>query len=857
LITPLVVVGSVVAYDAARTYCASPTRMWDHFVRRCLPHVLSIVFLAYPVVTHVAYEAFSCFDFEDGTRVLVADVSMTCEGEEHERAKAVAWIAVLIYPVGLLAFNASLLLVSRRDILAGHSSTLAEATTFLHGDYVRHFYAWELAEIFRRFLLVGLFVYGPYERGTMMQLALATLFCTLFLVVQIVAMPYRTTTDNFVGLACSLSLCILFLSCNYFKVSALIDTGDEQDGLLTSANQRSVYEVDSAALAIIIMASVLGALVVAAALLLMDFFVERRRRWAEARAATARRLRKVDDGSEVVLGAPVISSRRPPSFTPTYVMADILLHFHLFLSHVWGTGQDQARIVKQRLGEMLPDASVFLDVDDLSEGKGAEFVDVSSVTLVFCSEGYFQSPNCLRELVRAVATCKPIISLLELEAKHGGMTTQQIKAALEAADAPCEKNGTRYESKYAMWGLAAEVRSWGYEMPTAVQLYEAILQDPAIEWARIGAFQDVTLRLIAERLLEVQSSTSAGGHGEISLHVDGRLPRLTVYVQGELANQQPTLLPPAAAFHAYVSTYNPGALEVLREMAGALGATFDGTAAPEGKRRLPSNVLRVASDVGELPYCDHMILYLDALTWTRGDGQSAQLAAEVEQAMDWGVHVLLAHEMLGVGQEERQPCAFDDFFACDRGTTPPRLLRRNVYDQIAVPLKGGAWRQASMVMLVNTIVAGSAEAVARLSKDDELAWLQRLRAATPHLPALITRSLTRSLSKGPKALLEGKARSPSKPKPPALTLTSTASSSDSVSSDTPSREASAKPRVPHFSLRKRGQSKYVSATATATTAPTSQALVGDDDVRIVSASAPSATDDVQLYDVTCQVDTAD
>jgi len=61
--------------------------------------------------------------------------------------------------------------------------------------------------------------------------------------------------------------------------------------------------------------------------------------------------------------------------------------FHLFLSHVWGSGQDQMRVVKTRLLEMMPDAKVFLDVDDLTEGKGAEFVDASVVSLVFVSAG--------------------------------------------------------------------------------------------------------------------------------------------------------------------------------------------------------------------------------------------------------------------------------------------------------------------------------------------------------------------------------------------------------------------------------------------------------------------------------------
>ena len=47
-----------------------------------------------------------------------------------------------------------------------------------------------------------------------------------------------------------------------------------------------------------------------------------------------------------------------------YAMGAVSGRFHIFLSHVWGTGQDQMRIVKQRLLEMMPDLSVFLDIDD-------------------------------------------------------------------------------------------------------------------------------------------------------------------------------------------------------------------------------------------------------------------------------------------------------------------------------------------------------------------------------------------------------------------------------------------------------------------------------------------------------------
>ena len=63
----------------------------------------------------------------------------------------------------------------------------------------------------------------------------------------------------------------------------------------------------------------------------------------------------------------------------------------------------------------LPDFSRSIEcscsVDDLKEGFGAEYVDISDLSLIFLSDGYFSSPNCMRELLRAVITGKRIMSL--------------------------------------------------------------------------------------------------------------------------------------------------------------------------------------------------------------------------------------------------------------------------------------------------------------------------------------------------------------------------------------------------------------------------------------------------------------
>ena len=68
--------------------------------------------------------------------------------------------------------------------------------------------------------------------------------------------------------------------------------------------------------------------------------------------------------------------------------------------------------------------------------------------------------------------------------------------------------------------------------------------------------------------------------------------------------------------------------------------------------------------------------------------------------MSLGVHLLLVHEMPGVGQDERYCVEFDVFFD---GRTPEQLLRAGIYGEVAVPFKGGPWRRASMVMLAHAI----------------------------------------------------------------------------------------------------------------------------------------------------------
>ena len=622
-------------------------------VQSALPVALRLLFLLYPTVTQVAFEAFSCYDLglEDEPRVgrwLIVDVSVECGSGTHRSLLLCAWLAIGAYSVGLLVTYAALLLRARQAIVTRQPTALSEALRFLHHEYSVEYYFWELAEMARRLVLVGFLV--PFAPGSLQQLACGLMVAVIYLLLQLQARPYRRLADNYLAMTASFSLVVLLFG------ALLLRVGDVIEEAVLPSHVRDLLALQPVVITAALLASVVGSMLVAALVLAQQLAEERTRLVQEARAARTRRLRHRAGGSEVVM--------------PPIGDGD----FHLFLSHAWGTGQDQMRVVKQRLTEMLPDVKVFLDVDDLQrrQGKGAELVARCEHFLVFCSGGFFSSPNCIRELVCAVLRGKPIIALMEPDRKHGRLTTVEAKQGLLEAVA-----------RYDEWGLVDEMRGWGFEsLPGVDELYDAVFAAERIVWDRIGVFQDVSLRLLAERLLPLPL-------------------RGATHLQDELTCHEMSVPPPRGGrrFHLFCCADNAGALELASELGASLGQT-----------------LEVTFDVSEVAACERALLYLNGKTWTSGDASGGDasggaLALAVEAAMEAGVGLLLAHECLGEGiQEARHGVEFEDVL----GATPQALLARGVYHQIAIAFKGGAWREVSMRMLAQELVATEIDGVPAL-----------------------------------------------------------------------------------------------------------------------------------------------
>ena len=66
-----------------------------------LPWLLMLFFVIFPMVSSSAFRAFSCEDFGNGKSFLRADYAIECNTEAYARVEQLAWLGILLYPVGI------------------------------------------------------------------------------------------------------------------------------------------------------------------------------------------------------------------------------------------------------------------------------------------------------------------------------------------------------------------------------------------------------------------------------------------------------------------------------------------------------------------------------------------------------------------------------------------------------------------------------------------------------------------------------------------------------------------------------------------------------------------------------------
>ena len=594
------------------------------FVRATLRHLLYwailVAYLVLPSVSRSIFKAKQCESFDinafTGERrsYLVADLDVLCspDDDEFRGLDAYFWAFFALWPVLVpLAFLALLLWI-RPAVQAQRIGPLARACRFLWRDYDPRLLFWEVVDLGRKLFLASLVLFIQTDDGSskLLRLVVASLLSALYLAVLALSRPFKRDDDLYLACTANLLLACCFIS---GTVIQLCESADDMCKTLVG------FESARGASEFVVMLTV--------AMLIASLLVVLFKTVSAVRMPTVR----------------LTSSGRPPvlELSPE-------CHFHGFISHCWGTGQDQTHTVVRRLQLLLPGVRIWLDVDNLDDvGRLEESVADAMNFLVFLSAGYFKSFNCRRELYAALASNRPFTPIFEADVAKGG-------ASIEALKAECRENCVE----------AAPAAYPNYSGPG--EMLARVFEEAApIVWVRVNAFQLESLKAVALRML-LHSPFYASRPAELA---DG------VMVPGQAG---------PVAFSGPVTILvcrgNVGVLDLSELVKTAAGEGRGSTASAEA---VTAVVIRDAEEALEganaAPLSGHVVflLYLNDKTFLDYGGVVARL---VQAAMDRRIAIAMVHEQ----DPSFGGVPFRNFFQ----QTPRVLLQQpyKLFDTVAVPL---------------------------------------------------------------------------------------------------------------------------------------------------------------------------
>ncbi|KAL1512423.1 hypothetical protein AB1Y20_005679 [Prymnesium parvum] len=354
--------------------------------------------------------------------------------------------------------------------------------------------------------------------------------------------------------------------------------------------------------------------------------------------------------------------------------------WHLFLSHVWFTGQDTMTMIKYQLTKhLLPGLHVFQDIDDLDDlSRLEDYVCESTCFLIFASQGYFLSQNCLRELRAAHGSHKPLLLVRE---------ENKAQFARVLRDVPAEQ---------------------------LIYVSEA----PVFMWHRLPHFRMVTLQQIAEFvLLQTPPYLKAD---ELQLHsfasLDWRKRRFAdaVRLHWSAANggaQRVALL-------LREGLDEPSKLEVHE-----VGRLAEESSTDTSTRRVPRERYFARRKAW-------MLVYLRAGTFDKQNVEA--LEADIKGAHARGEPFLVVHEQ----REAHGGASYSEIMV----NCPQSLSQYGLFQKIAIPLYDGAFQSTSIALALTQLGAKPSQTrnreataaygtAATIAADTNPSFLQRYREA--------------------------------------------------------------------------------------------------------------------------------
>ena len=254
---------------------------------------------------------------------------------KSSRAEGHALALPLLY--GALLFRC------RRAILNHQPTTLSRAIRFLWFDYDDRYFWFEMVELVQKLVLTNFLLFVNFQESgsnKLLRLFIGLLIAIFGLTVQLSAQPFRRRTDDAIASVVRLMLVLFFILGIMVKLSD-VDDPNAVHGLLDAQIDPSDFcftlvgvSTSEAVAWLIIIAGLIVVLVP------LGMFVR-----------------------ALAFSQSIPILRDAQTMEPPVLLLGPGERYHLFLSHVWSTGQDQCAVIKRQLQLLLPGVVIFLDVD--------------------------------------------------------------------------------------------------------------------------------------------------------------------------------------------------------------------------------------------------------------------------------------------------------------------------------------------------------------------------------------------------------------------------------------------------------------------------------------------------------------
>lgn len=193
---PLAIVVLAGSYLLAKKRSSSSASAVRAILHKHQAAALYVALLVYSPVSYKIFQTFACDELDDGNAYLRADYSISCFTSRHRWYERYALIMMAVYPVGIAAVFASLLLRHRRDLIKPNRETLAYLRPLngLWAAYKPCGYYYEVVECGRRAVLIAIAALVPHN--SMAQVPIALFFAMVFVFISESISPFEKSMDT-------------------------------------------------------------------------------------------------------------------------------------------------------------------------------------------------------------------------------------------------------------------------------------------------------------------------------------------------------------------------------------------------------------------------------------------------------------------------------------------------------------------------------------------------------------------------------------------------------------------------------------------------------------------------------------